>query len=117
MLPVKRVKVGTSWFRITQRADDTPDGTDAELDDYAGMTYHAHHVIYIRPNMHEDNEKVTMLHELLHVSCNQGGSQHHLRELSKESGSDPEELFVSAMSGNLWDLLRDNKKLTEWLLS
>lgn len=114
-LPVKTIKVGTSSYRVTQDPFDTPER--GELDEFDGSCWHPQRLLYVEKGMNEDHEKEITLHELMHIAVAHGGSQHALRDAAQLDGSDPEELYVAAISSGLFDILRLNPKLAAWILA
>lgn len=67
--------------------------------------------IYINTNFNEECQKETLLHELLHVVLNDCSLFKH----PIENDEDQEEYIIRYMSPKLYQVLRDNKELREFI--
>jgi hypothetical protein len=70
-------------------------------------------LILIDDQLGPDQERETVLHELMHAIVHATGHRKALEEVDKNF----EELLVYSMSVRLIELLRDNPKLVEYLVS
>lgn len=98
MLPVKSVNVLGRKIKVT--AVDEDDGT-------FGYFHPAHGRINLCPKQDAFSAKDTLLHECLHAVLH---TQGHFNKYAEE------ERYVRPLAPGIIKLLRDNPKLTQWLL-
>ena len=71
-----------------------------------GMFVGQHGLILINTEQAEEQQKETLLHELMHACA----------YVSSGNGIDDEESAISSISPTLWAVLRDNPRVTKWIL-
>jgi len=98
-----KVKLGPFEYTIIFRRDS---------DDDFGKTCLADKTIWINSRYDKQVQQETLLHELLHVSL----EDCVLLEHPLDKKDDMEEGIVRFISPKLWDYLKNNKKLREFIL-
>ena len=108
---IKSIKIGPQRFTIIERSPDE----DGMLSDGAyGYTLDSKNVIVIASDLGNGKQKITLLHEVLHAirMSNEG-----MPKPSKDDDFEAwEHYFIAMYETGLLAVLKDNPKLTEWLL-
>jgi len=120
------VKVGTLTYTILTDADEIrrmSEAADIEKDaEWAAFSDHDALVIGINPGHHPDQNRVSIVHELLHCVLRVSGSwpDAYARTVSRARGNhggfSVEESVVSATAAPVLGVLRENPDLMAWLL-
>lgn len=108
----KTFYVGHREYRITRKAEKTPDrgNTDDLHASYNGMSYHHEGLVWIAPGIGEDIEREILLHEVMHSCIGAMGIQPALRKAARKS-DDPEEGYVLAIAAGLTAVMQDPRNV------
>lgn len=80
-----------------------------------GSTHYDKRVIYLDAREHIENQKITLIHEILHI-CIRARWPYQIEAASKVNDLDlMEHLLIDPISSCLYDVLRDNPHLKDWL--
>ena len=107
---IKSIKIGPQSFNVVERANQE----DGMLNDNAyGYTLDAGNLIVINGNMGEGKKQITLLHEILHaIRMNADGMPKPTKDDDFETW---EHYFIALYETGLLSVLKDNRKLVEWL--
>lgn len=100
-LPSK-CKIGGVSFTIGNEHVSDPDN-------YGGLNLHTNY-IFVNPKMGKEQQRLSLVHELLHVLVNYSGAK-SVAKLTAEQ----EEILVTVMEPMLLSLLRDNPQIIKFL--
>lgn len=113
----RKVKAGRT-YRITDDLRTIP-GAAGDVDGYAGHTWHAESVVFIRSELSDALRRETLLHELMHVAINTSGAERAVAQaalIPKGDGGDgPEETYVCVISERLLVILDENPAVRRYL--
>jgi hypothetical protein len=124
MLPPSTVRVGPVRYRILFDADEikrVSDEADLEADsEWTAFSDHRVNIIGIDPKSHPDQQRASLVHELLHCCLRFSGAwPNTYAKLTAKAGKDydipVEEFTVGATAYPLLSVLRDNPELLAWL--
>ena len=106
----KSVRVGVQTFQIveTDPKDDT-----LLTEGNSGYCQDARNIIVIDKNLHESKKKVTLFHEIMHATR---FTFENTRPNYKTDYEEWEHHFISVWENSMLMVLKDNPKLTKWLL-
>lgn len=106
----KSVRIGVQVFEIVEHnPKDDPLLAEGSL----GYTQDSRNIIVLDKFQHETKKKVTVWHEIMHASR---FTFENNRPKHKTEYEDWEHHFISVWENSLLMVLRDNPKLTKWLL-
>lgn len=121
----KRIKIGSARYRVLMDAeeikrvsDEADTGADGE---WVAFSDHVKLIIALNPAHADDANRHSLVHEILHCCLRQSGAwpNSYARLVDeargRDDGSPVEEFTVSAMSGPLLSVLRENPKLLAFL--
>jgi hypothetical protein len=113
-----RYTVLTDAAEIKRVSDEADLGSGGE---WAAFSDHDRLIIGINPEHAEDNNRVSVLHEVLHCCLRASGvwPNSYARLVDAARGQDGdipvEEFTVAALAGPMLGVLRDNPDLAAWL--
>lgn len=119
------IKVGATIYRVITDAQEIKRVSDENTDDdnqWTAFSNHDHLIIGINPLNHDDVNRVTLLHEIMHCCLRVGGvwpdaySRVVASACGQTHGVSVEEFTVTGMAHQLLVALQENPQLTAWLM-
>ena len=113
MKPPKSVKVGPRTYTVHIKGKKVKTARDNAPFFLQGQAFHIPQYIIINPDQHVDQQRETLLHELLHCVFNVADNLDVIRKI--DDVDDLEEALVRLISPHLYQVLRDNPALVAHL--
>ena len=82
---------------------EVKDVTRKQSENCKGIANYSDRAISIEPEMHEEDKKAVMLHEIIHCILNSGGIREH------------DEIMLDILANGFLNIIRGNKDLIRWL--
>jgi len=82
---------------------EVDDITREEAQTYKGLCRYSNRTIGIEPDIHEEDKKSVMLHEIIHCILNSAAFSNH------------DEVMVDVLANGFLNIIRGNKDLIRWL--
>jgi hypothetical protein len=115
----KRVKIGAKSYKIHWSAEDWLNRPDENRKDGDwALTSHPFLGIWIFPELHPQNKRETLLHEILHcLYANSGGDVRNIAmNQASEAGMDLEEYMVCRLEAPMMAWMVDNPGVAAFIM-